>query len=320
MRRFTLFLLAALFVVSCSALARSQQEAKDSGGKMPPAEAKAAPCVKVSKEEMERNDTRVASFVEAVNALTTELVKKVETGSNPSDGIDAAQRYMDSMKPRIRAQFESVEGIGECQVNEQTKKTLSDDFYNDGVKLGQLQQKYGKDDLLRNKLQKLTQDFLNTLTSSHPVQGTGEIDVKTGRNVPSLEKSLEASASRCKGATISAKELAQNDEKINAFAVRITAFTDEIVKRVDAASNPSAGVDAAQTYFDTEKAKVRAHFDSVKNVSECQVSNEAKKKLSDDLYQVGVKLGRLQVKYGSDLEVKAKLKKLTQDFLDMLKG
>jgi hypothetical protein len=53
-----------------------------------------------------------------------------------------------------------VKNIGECHVLEETRKNMQDSFYQDGVKIGQLQAKYGSDPDVRTKLQKLTQDFL----------------------------------------------------------------------------------------------------------------------------------------------------------------
>jgi Tfp pilus assembly protein PilP len=112
----------------------------------------------------------------------------------------------------------------------------------------------------------------------------------------------------------------KKDAEINSFVTEINNFTDEIVKKVEGGSTPEAGVDDAQKYLDSRKADIKSKFDAVKNIGENQVSEETKKKLSDSFYQDGVKLGQLQQKYGSDEAVKTKLKKLTQDFLDLLKS
>ena len=112
----------------------------------------------------------------------------------------------------------------------------------------------------------------------------------------------------------------KKDAEINSFVTEINTFTDEIVKKVESGSTPEAGVDDAQKYLDSRKADIKTKFDAVKNIGENQVSEDTKKKLSDSFYQDGVKLGQLQQKYGSDAAVKTKLQKLTQDFLDLLKG
>ena len=111
----------------------------------------------------------------------------------------------------------------------------------------------------------------------------------------------------------------KKDDQINSFVTEINTFTDELVKKVETAPNPSDGVDEAQKYMDSRKADLKSKFDSVKNIGENQVSEETKKKMQDSFYQDGVKVGQLQAKYGSDAAVKTKLQKLTQDFLDLFK-
>lgn len=107
-----------------------------------------------------KKDDQINSFVNEINTFTDELVKKVESAPTPSEGVDDAQKFMDSRKADLKEKFNSVKGIGENQVSEETKKKMSESFYNDGVKVGQLQAKYGSDPAVRTKLQKLTQDFL----------------------------------------------------------------------------------------------------------------------------------------------------------------
>lgn len=107
-----------------------------------------------------KKDSEINNFVTEINTFTDELVKKVESASSPSVGVDEAQKYMDSRKADLREKFNSVKNIGENQVSEETKKKMQDSFYQDGVKVGQLTAKYGSDPAVRTKLQKLTQDFL----------------------------------------------------------------------------------------------------------------------------------------------------------------
>jgi Tfp pilus assembly protein PilP len=107
-----------------------------------------------------KKDSQINDFVTEINTFTDELVKKVESASSPSVGVDEAQKYMDSRKADLRAKFDSVKNIGENQVSEETKKKMQDSFYQDGVKVGQLTAKYGQDAEVRTKLKKLTDDFL----------------------------------------------------------------------------------------------------------------------------------------------------------------
>ena len=107
-----------------------------------------------------KKDDEVNSFMTDLDNFTNELVKKVESGSTPSAGVDDAQKYLDSRKSELQGKFNSIKKIGENQVSEETKKKMKDSFYQNGVKVGQLTAKYGSDPEVRTKLQKLTQDFL----------------------------------------------------------------------------------------------------------------------------------------------------------------
>ena len=111
----------------------------------------------------------------------------------------------------------------------------------------------------------------------------------------------------------------KKDDQINSFISDINSFTDELVKKVQDAPNPSQGVDDAQKFLDSRKSDIRSKFDSIKNIDENQVSEDTKKKLSDNMFQDGMKVGQLQAKYGSDPAVSSKLQKLMQDFQDLFK-
>lgn len=115
-----------------------------------------------------------------------------------------------------------------------------------------------------------------------------------------------------------AEQKVSADQKAIAVAKEVDAFTDELVKKVEAGPTPTQGLEAAQRYLDSRKADLRAQVVSLKNVNEHQVSKEARKKMDDIFFQNGVKLGQLQQK-NSDPAVKAQFQKLTQDFLDLLK-
>jgi outer membrane murein-binding lipoprotein Lpp len=102
----------------------------------------------------------------------------------------------------------------------------------------------------------------------------------------------------------------KKDDQINSFISDVNSFTDELVKKVDAAPNPSQGLDDAQNYLDSRKSEIKGKFDSIKNIGE---------KLQDNMFQDGMKVGQLTAKYGSDPELSPKVKKLTQDFQDLFK-
>ncbi|PYS52756.1 MAG: hypothetical protein DMF68_00905 [Acidobacteria bacterium] len=111
----------------------------------------------------------------------------------------------------------------------------------------------------------------------------------------------------------------KKDDQISTFISDVNSFTDELVKKVDAAPNPSQGLDDAQSYLDSRKSEIKGKFDSIKNIGENQVTEDTKKKLQENMFQDGMKVGQLTAKYGSDPELSPKVKKLTQDFQDLFK-
>jgi len=52
-----------------------------------------------------RKDAEVNATVSAVDALTTELARRIEAAANPSDGVNDAQEYLDSRKTEIAARM-----------------------------------------------------------------------------------------------------------------------------------------------------------------------------------------------------------------------
>ena len=111
----------------------------------------------------------------------------------------------------------------------------------------------------------------------------------------------------------------KKDDQINGFITELDKFTAELVSKVESGGDPDAGADAGQKYLDENKASMRSKFDDVKNIGENQVTPETKEKLKQSFYNNGVKLGQLQAKYGSDPEVRAKLQKMTNEYLEMFK-
>jgi len=69
----------------------------------------------------------------------------------------------------------------------------------------------------------------------------------------------------------------KKDAEIKTLLTEFDSFTDELTKRVDAASDPSAGVDDAQKYFDSKKTAMRAKMDTLKSIRGYQVGEETKK-------------------------------------------
>ena len=101
------------------------------------------------------------------------------------------------------------------------------------------------------------------------------------------------------------------------------SFTNELVKRVESASDPAAGVDNAQKYFDSKKAEMTTRMDTLKGIRGYQVGDETRKMMETSLVDDAKKIANLQVKYMStsmrDPAFKAKLDKLTSDYQSLFK-
>jgi len=110
----------------------------------------------------------------------------------------------------------------------------------------------------------------------------------------------------------------KKDNQINAFMNDWNSFTDDLVKKIDSAQNPSDGVDEAQKYFDSRKAEMQDKIKSVKNIGDNQISEDTKKKADEGFKQDQDKLTTLVEKYGSDPAVGPKLRKLLQDYVSLL--
>ena len=115
----------------------------------------------------------------------------------------------------------------------------------------------------------------------------------------------------------------KKDTDVSAVIGELDAFTQEIVKRVEA--NPTAaGVDDAQKYFDSKKADMTAKLASIKDVRDFQVSEETKKKMMETVTNDAMSMSKLQIKFMNnsmrDPAFKSKLDKLTQDYIALLQS
>ena len=112
------------------------------------------------------------------------------------------------------------------------------------------------------------------------------------------------------------------DTEVNATVSAVDALTSELVRRIEAAPNPSAGVDDAQEYLDAQKTEIASKMGVLKKLRGDQVSDETKKRLALRLADDAAKVGGLQVKYVSQSisnpAFKAKLDKLVGDYQTLL--
>ena len=114
----------------------------------------------------------------------------------------------------------------------------------------------------------------------------------------------------------------RKDAEVNATVSAVDGLTTEMVRRIEAAPNPSAGVDDAQEYLDAQKTEIANKMGVLKKLRGDQVSDETKKKLTSTLAQDAAKVGDLQIKYVShsisNPAFKAKLDKLVGDYQTLL--
>ncbi|HLL72017.1 MAG TPA: hypothetical protein VK363_11320 [Pyrinomonadaceae bacterium] len=110
----------------------------------------------------------------------------------------------------------------------------------------------------------------------------------------------------------------KKDAEINTTLSELDAFTTELVKKVESAPNPSAGVDDAQKFFDSRKADLTTKMQSLKGMRGYQVSEETRQKLTMSMLSSAQRVAGLQIKYIGvsmrDPAFKGKLDKLTKDF------
>jgi hypothetical protein len=116
----------------------------------------------------------------------------------------------------------------------------------------------------------------------------------------------------------------KKDEEVNSILATVDSFTTEIVSRIEVARNPSAGIDDAQSYFDSRRAEIAAKMNMLKSLGGNQVNNETKQKMRSSLVNDASRVGELRIRYVSysvaDPVFKAKLDKLVDDYQALLTG
>ncbi len=110
-----------------------------------------------------KKDSEIEAVLADIDAFTKELVAKVESASNPSAGVDDAQKLMDSRKGEIREKLNSIKSVRGFQVSEPTKKKMVESMTADAMKVGGLKAKYIRnsmnDPAFKRKLDKLVSDY-----------------------------------------------------------------------------------------------------------------------------------------------------------------
>ena len=114
----------------------------------------------------------------------------------------------------------------------------------------------------------------------------------------------------------------RKDAEVNATVSAVDGLTTELARRIEAAANPSDGVDDAQQYLDSRKTEIAGKMGALKSLRDDQVSDETRRKLTSRLAEDAAIVGDLQVKYVShsisNPAFKAKLDKLVSDYQTLL--
>jgi len=116
----------------------------------------------------------------------------------------------------------------------------------------------------------------------------------------------------------------KKDAHVESVLAELNTFTQEIIKRVEGAPNPSAGVDDAQKFFDSRRADIQAKLESLKGIRNFQLSEETRKKMLAQMTEDAVNISKLQIKYMGnsmrDPAFKAKLDKLIGDYQGLIRS
>lgn len=71
-------------------------------------------------------DTAVRDDVTAVTTFSKELVARVKSGASPTEGVAAAQAYLDEHRGDIAARMARVNAVRGFQISDETKQQVMD--------------------------------------------------------------------------------------------------------------------------------------------------------------------------------------------------
>ena len=116
-----------------------------------------------------KKDAQVDSVLTELDTFTKEMVAKIDSAPNPSAGVDAAQKFLDSRKADLQAKLGTLKGLRGYQVSDETKKKMMESMTQNVMSVGKLKIKYMtnamRDPALNAKLDKLNTDYQALLKS-----------------------------------------------------------------------------------------------------------------------------------------------------------
>lgn len=111
----------------------------------------------------------------------------------------------------------------------------------------------------------------------------------------------------------------KRDAEVNAALAEMESFTTDMLGRIEAARNPSTGVDEAQQYLDSRKREIKSRAAFLASVRGIQTSDETERKLIETVRRNQMRVISLQSMplATSDAAFKTKLDKLINDYLSL---
>lgn len=116
----------------------------------------------------------------------------------------------------------------------------------------------------------------------------------------------------------------KKDGEINAAMNDLSAFTTELVQKVEARQGSVESIDEAQRFLDSKKEEMAKKLRVLKEARGFQVSDETKKSMTDSITKNMTSVASLQIKYVANSvknpNFKTKIEKLVNDYKTLLTG
>jgi outer membrane murein-binding lipoprotein Lpp len=116
----------------------------------------------------------------------------------------------------------------------------------------------------------------------------------------------------------------KKDDQVKSVMKDLDTFTNDLVKKVEAAADPAIGLDEAQKLMDAKKGDIKSKLDTLKSVRGFQINEDTKKAMLDGVTKNVTSVASLQIKYVSrsikDAAFKSKLEKFINDYTSLMKS
>ena len=112
------------------------------------------------------------------------------------------------------------------------------------------------------------------------------------------------------------------EANIEATLSDVNSFTEELLRKIESAPDPAAGLGAAQQFFESRRDELRAKIVAARRSREAVESAEAKGRLLENEVDNTARLSGLRTKYlerMNDAAFKAKLDRLVEDYQDLFR-